>query len=107
MHLPLLDETPHIIKKKDINLGLAVDVEKKDGSHSLIVPNIKKANTFNFKQFFDAYNEIINRAKNNKIDISDFQGTTITLTNPGTIGTVSSNTASDGGTGCNYCRRRS
>ncbi len=86
----VLDETPHIIKKKNINLGLAVDVEKKDGSHSLIVPNIKKANTFNFKQFFDAYNEIINRAKNNRIDISDFQGTTITLTNPGTIGTVSS-----------------
>lgn len=87
----VVDGTPHIIKKKHINLGLAVDIEKKDGSRSLIVPNIKKANTFNFKQFFDAYNEIINRAKNNKIDISDFQGTTITLTNPGTIGTVSSN----------------
>ena len=87
----VIDGKPHVITKKDVNLGLAVDVEKKDGSHSLIVPNIKKANTLNFKEFFDAYNEIIYRAKNNKIDISDFQGTTITLTNPGTIGTVSSN----------------
>ena len=44
----------------------------------------------NFRQYFDAYYDIINRSRNNKIDISDFQGTTITLTNPGTIGTVSS-----------------
>lgn len=81
---------PHIIKRADVNLGLAVDLEKKDGSRSLIVPNIKKANAMNFKQFFDSYNDIINRSRTNKIDISDFQGTTITLTNPGTIGTVAS-----------------
>ncbi len=86
----LLDNSPTVLKHKDINLGLAVDLEKKDGSHSLIVPNIKKADTMNFKQFFDAYNGIISKSRNNKIDISDFQGTTITLTNPGTIGTVSS-----------------
>lgn len=86
----LVEGTPTLVKKPQVNLGLAVDLEKKDGSRSLIVPNIKKANGMNFKQFFDAYNDIINRARSNKIDISDFQGTTITLTNPGTIGTVAS-----------------
>lgn len=86
----VINGAPNLVKKPDINLGLAVDLEKKDGSRSLIVPNIKKANTMNFRQFFDAYNNIINRSRSNKIDISDFQGTTITLTNPGTIGTVAS-----------------
>jgi len=86
----VINGKPNLIKKPNVNLGLAIDLEKKDGSRSLIVPNIKKANTMNFKEFFGAYNDIIKRARNNKIDISDFQGTTITLTNPGTIGTVSS-----------------
>jgi multifunctional 2-oxoglutarate metabolism enzyme len=86
----VIDGIPHLVKKPNVNLGLAVDLEKKDGSRSLIVPNIKKANEMNFRQFFDAYNDIINRSRANKIDISDFQGTTITLTNPGTIGTVAS-----------------
>lgn len=81
---------PHIIRKNNVNLGLAVDLEKKDGSRSLIVPNIKGADKMNFRQFFDAYNDIINRSRTGKIEIPDFQGTTITLTNPGTIGTVAS-----------------
>lgn len=86
----VLNNEPHVIKKKEINLGLAIDLEKKDGSRSLIVPNIKKANGMSFLQFFEAYNDIINRARTNKIDIADFQGTTISLTNPGTIGTGAS-----------------
>ncbi|MEO6694069.1 MAG: multifunctional oxoglutarate decarboxylase/oxoglutarate dehydrogenase thiamine pyrophosphate-binding subunit/dihydrolipoyllysine-residue succinyltransferase subunit [Ignavibacteria bacterium] len=86
----IINNDPNLVKKHDVNLGLAVDIQKKDGSRSLIVPNIKKANQLNFKQYFDAYNDIINRSRNNKIEISDFQGTTITLTNPGTIGTVAS-----------------
>lgn len=86
----IIDGVPHLIKKTSVNLGLAVDLEKKDGSRSLIVPNIKLADTLNFRQFFNSYNDIINRSRSGKIDISDFQGTTITLTNPGTIGTVAS-----------------
>ncbi|MBZ0201846.1 MAG: multifunctional oxoglutarate decarboxylase/oxoglutarate dehydrogenase thiamine pyrophosphate-binding subunit/dihydrolipoyllysine-residue succinyltransferase subunit [Ignavibacteria bacterium] len=86
----IIDGNPHIVKKPDVNLGLAVDLEKKDGTRSLIVPNIKKASTMNFRQFFEAYNDIINRSRAGKIEIPDFQGTTITLTNPGTIGTVAS-----------------
>jgi len=86
----VIEGNPHIIKKNDVNLGLAIDLEKKDGSRSLIVPNIKGADKMNFRQFFNSYNDIINRSRSGKIDISDFQGTTITLTNPGTIGTVAS-----------------
>lgn len=86
----VINSLPHVIKKNRINLGLAVDLEKKDGSRSLIVPNIKGAEKMDFKQFFNAYNDIINRSRSGKIDISDFQGTTITLTNPGTIGTAAS-----------------
>ncbi|MEO8513028.1 MAG: multifunctional oxoglutarate decarboxylase/oxoglutarate dehydrogenase thiamine pyrophosphate-binding subunit/dihydrolipoyllysine-residue succinyltransferase subunit [Ignavibacteria bacterium] len=86
----VIEGQPHLIKKTSVNLGLAVDLEKKDGSRSLIVPNIKNADKLNFRTFFDSYNDIINRSRSGKIDISDFQGTTITLTNPGTIGTVAS-----------------
>ncbi|MCY7362918.1 MAG: 2-oxo acid dehydrogenase subunit E2, partial [Ignavibacteria bacterium] len=86
----VINNEPNLIKKKAVNLGLAVDLQKKDGSRSLIVPNIKKANLLNFRQYFEAYNDIINRSRNNKIEVSDFQGTTITLTNPGTIGTAAS-----------------
>ena len=86
----IINNEPNLIRKKDVNLGLAVDLEKKDGSRSLIVPNIKKANLLNFRKYFEAYNDIINRSRSNKIEVSDFQGTTVTLTNPGTIGTIAS-----------------
>jgi len=87
----LINSEPQVIKRKNVNIGLAIDLIKKDGSRSLIVPNIKNADEMNFKQFYDAYNDIIKRSRVNKIEVSDFQDTTISLTNPGTIGTVSSN----------------
>ncbi len=86
----VINGEPNVVKKSNVNLGLAIDLEKKDGSRSLIVPNIKKANLMSFNGFFEAYNDIIDRARSGRIDIADFQGTTITLTNPGTIGTASS-----------------
>ncbi|MBV6477468.1 MAG: Multifunctional 2-oxoglutarate metabolism enzyme [Ignavibacteria bacterium] len=86
----IINGEPHVVKKNAVNLGLAVDLEKKDGSRSLIVPNIKNANLLDFKKYFEAYNDIIDRSRKNKIEIQDFQGTTITLTNPGTIGTAAS-----------------
>ena len=86
----LIDGKPNIILRKNINLGLAIDIERKDGSHSLLVPNIKSANTLSFKEFWHAYEDIVVRSRSGKIDPSEFLGTTITLTNPGTIGTVSS-----------------
>jgi 2-oxoglutarate decarboxylase len=85
-----VDNVPTRIDHEDVNIGLAVDVERKDGSRSLVVPNIKGAQKLDFFQFLRAYNDIIRKSRNNGLDISDFQGTTISLTNPGTIGTISS-----------------
>ncbi len=73
-----------------VNLGVAVDVQNKDGSRNLLVPNIKGVDRMNFKEFLHAYAELIDKARNGNLELSDFQGTTLTLTNPGTIGTVSS-----------------
>ena len=77
-----------MVRKKDINLGIAIDIEKKDGSRSLIVPNIKNSNKLNFKEFWEAYDGLIKRARKGQIDPQEFLGTTITLTNPGTLGTL-------------------
>ena len=78
------------LKRKSVNLGIAVDLTKKDGSRTLLVPNIKNANTLSFAEFLTAYDDVITRAREGKLQISDFQGTTVSLTNPGTIGTVAS-----------------
>ncbi len=86
----VIDGKPHIIKRKDVNLGLAIDIEKKDGSRSLIVPNIKGADKLSFKEFWTTYEDLISRSRKGLIDPNEFSGTTITLTNPGTIGTVAS-----------------
>jgi multifunctional 2-oxoglutarate metabolism enzyme len=73
-----------------VNLGIAVDVERKDGSHSLMVPAIKNAETLDFAAFHSCYEELINKTRENKLSADDFQGTNISLTNPGGIGTVAS-----------------
>lgn len=86
-----LEDKPNLVKKKHINLGIAVDTMRKDGTRTLIVPNIKKAENMSFKEFADAYSLLVQKARTNRIEPSDFQGTTVTLTNPGGIGTVSSN----------------
>ncbi len=84
------DGSPVRIDREDINLGIAIDVEKKDGSRSLLVPNIKRAQSMDFAQFLKTYNDIVRKARNNTLEIADFEGTTMSLTNPGTIGTVAS-----------------
>lgn len=73
-----------------VNLGIAIDLPNKDGSRNLVVPNIKGVNNMNFREFLHAYAELIDKARNGKLQIDDYQGTTISITNPGTIGTVSS-----------------
>lgn len=85
-----VDGKPTLVHPAHVGLGLAVDVEKKDGTRSLLVPCIKRADTFDFKAFWSAYDEIIRKIKTNKIVPDDFSGVTVTLTNPGTIGTVHS-----------------
>ncbi len=84
------DGQPSRIDREDINLGIAIDIERKDGSRALLVPNIKRAQTMDFAQFLKAYNDVVRKARNNTIEISDFDGTTISLTNPGTLGTIAS-----------------
>ncbi len=87
----LVDGKPSRLENDSINLGIAIDIEKKDGSRNLLVPNIKGCEKMNFAEFLAAYNEQVKKARDGKLEIADFQGTTISLTNPGTIGTVSSN----------------
>jgi 2-oxoglutarate dehydrogenase E1 component len=86
----VVDGSPARLRRANINLGVAIDVAKKDGSRNLLVPNIKNADKLRFSQFLEAYDDVVKRAREGKLQIADFQGTTISLTNPGTIGTVSS-----------------
>jgi 2-oxoglutarate decarboxylase len=83
------DGKPRIIRREHIGLGLAVDVEK-SGGRTLLVPCISDADTLDFRGFWMAYEEVIRKVRNNKLGADDFAGVTVTLTNPGTIGTVQS-----------------
>ena len=85
-----VDGKPFRVDPQSINLGLAVDVEKKDVSHSLLVPVIKHAEGMDFATFRATYETLVEKARTNRLLPDDFAGTTITLTNPGTIGTVAS-----------------
>ena len=84
------DGKPTVVAPDRVNLGLAIDLHKADGSRSLVVASIKGADTMDFASFWQAYEELIRRARTGKLTTSDFTGTTISLTNPGTIGTVHS-----------------
>jgi len=86
----LLDGKPAVIRHEHMNLGLAVDVKKSDDSRTLLVPNIKAADTLDFAGFFRAYEELIRKVRTNKLSPDDFAGTAGTITNPGMIGTVHS-----------------
>jgi 2-oxoglutarate dehydrogenase E1 component len=81
---------PGVIQHKHVGLGLAVDREKSDGSRTLLVPCIKDADTLDFRSFVLAYEDLIRKIQTNKIGPDDFTGTTVSLTNPGTLGTVQS-----------------
>ena len=85
-----VDGKPAVVDPGVVNLGLAIDLPKPDGSRQLLVPNIKRADDLDFGQFVAAYEDVVRRARNNKLTADDFAGTTISLTNPGTIGTVHS-----------------
>ena len=85
-----IDGKPHRVDPGAIGLGLAVDVEKKDGSRALVVPVIKHAETMDFAAFHAAYESLVEKARTNRLMPDDFTGGTIQLTNPGTLGTVAS-----------------
>jgi 2-oxoglutarate decarboxylase len=85
-----VDGKPAAITPAHVNLGLAIDIPKPDGTRALLVPNIKRAQKLNFAEFVSSYDDLVYRARENKLTADDFAGTTISLTNPGGIGTVHS-----------------
>jgi 2-oxoglutarate dehydrogenase E1 component len=85
------DGQPFRVIHPQINLGIAIDVAGKDGARSLLVPNIPNAATLTFPEYLAAFDDLVARARASKLTPANFQGTTISLTNPGTVGTMSSN----------------
>ncbi len=94
------DGKPAIAEPPHINLGLAIDVAGKDGSRQLLVPAVKAAEAMDFRQFWMAYEDVVRRARAGKLTVDDYAGTTISLTNPGTIGTEHSVPRLMAGQGC-------
>jgi len=82
--------TPGVLRHEHVGLGLAVDVEKSDGTRNLMVPVIKDADTYDFRGFVFAYEELVRKIHGGKAGADDLAGATVSLTNPGTIGTVQS-----------------
>jgi 2-oxoglutarate dehydrogenase E1 component len=78
---------PVQLKPEHVNFGLAIDTKNAKGERQLLVPSIKAAETMNFAQFWQAYEAMVKKARDGKLEVSDFQGTTASLTNPGGIGT--------------------
>ena len=78
--------TPQHVRPKSVNLGLAIDVKHRN-RHALMVPNIKAVDSMHFSQLLASYNELVRRARSRQLTVADFQGTTVTITNPGMIGT--------------------
>ncbi len=89
-HFAEVDGKPSAVTPEHTNLGLAIDLQGKDGKRSLVVAGIKRCETLRFAQFVAAYEDIVRRARDGKLTADDFSGVTISLTNPGTIGTVHS-----------------
>jgi len=89
-HYAEIDGKPNAVTPAHTNLGLAIDLQGKDGKRSLVVAGIKRCETMSFGQFVSAYEDIVRRARDGKLTAEDFSGVTISLTNPGTIGTVHS-----------------
>jgi len=86
----LADGKPGVMHNTHINMGLAIDMAKPDGTRQLLVPVIKGAEAMDFAEFWTAYEDVVRKARTNKLTVDDFAGATISLTNPGTIGTVHS-----------------
>ena len=89
-HFAEISDKPHRVRDGAVNLGLAVDVEKKDGSRTLMVPVIRDAAALRFDAFLAAYDALVEKARTNTLTADDLVGANVTLTNPGGLGTVSS-----------------
>ncbi|MCX6396451.1 MAG: multifunctional oxoglutarate decarboxylase/oxoglutarate dehydrogenase thiamine pyrophosphate-binding subunit/dihydrolipoyllysine-residue succinyltransferase subunit [Propionibacteriales bacterium] len=85
-----VDGKPTMVTPAHINLGLAIDQQKPDGTRQLVAPSIKGCESMDFAQFWTAYEEIVRKAKDNKLTMDDYSGTTVSLTNVGGLGTNNS-----------------
>ncbi|WP_019182228.1 multifunctional oxoglutarate decarboxylase/oxoglutarate dehydrogenase thiamine pyrophosphate-binding subunit/dihydrolipoyllysine-residue succinyltransferase subunit [Microbacterium yannicii] len=95
-----IDGKPSVVAPSHVNLGIAIDLPRPDGTRALLVPSIKRADQLTFGEYLATYEDLVGRARNNKLTAADFQGTTISLTNPGGIGTVHSVPRLMKGQGC-------
>ena len=86
-HFSERDGRPTVVTPDHVNLGLAIDLPGKNGQRSLVVVSIKGCEAMNFAQFWSAYEAIVHKARAGSLTGEDFAGTTICLTNPGTLGT--------------------
>lgn len=77
-------------RPEHINLGIAIDLAKPDGTRQLLVPSIKGCENLDFAQFWASYEETVRKARGGTLTVEDYAGTTVSLTNPGTLGTVHS-----------------
>jgi 2-oxoglutarate dehydrogenase E1 component len=82
-----IDGKPHVVARNEIRLGLAIDIEK-NGDRLLLVPNLKDPASLDFPSFVAAYDDLVARARQSRLSVDDFEGTTVTLTNPGMLGTA-------------------
>jgi 2-oxoglutarate dehydrogenase E1 component len=85
-----VDGRPHVVDPGAVNLGLAVDVERPDGSRFLVVPVIRGADALEFAAFHARYEELVAGARSGSLGPDEYAGATLTLTNPGTLGTTAS-----------------
>ncbi|MEV8266639.1 multifunctional oxoglutarate decarboxylase/oxoglutarate dehydrogenase thiamine pyrophosphate-binding subunit/dihydrolipoyllysine-residue succinyltransferase subunit [Microbacterium sp. NPDC076911] len=95
-----IDGKPSVVAPAHINLGIAIDLPKPDGTRALMVPSIKRADSLSFEEYLSSYEDLVVRARAGKLTGADFQGTTLSLTNPGGIGTVHSVPRLMKGQGC-------
>jgi 2-oxoglutarate decarboxylase len=85
-----VDGKPVLVTPEQVGLGLAIDLQNPNGTRSLVVAAIRRADTMDFATYWAAYEDIVRRARGGKLTADDFAGATISLTNPGGIGTVHS-----------------
>ena len=89
-HFVEIDGRPHRVDPTVIDLGLAVDVKGRDGRPFLIVPVVRAADELEFDVFLSRFDDLVGRARANRLSADDLVGAGITLTNPGTVGTTAS-----------------
>jgi 2-oxoglutarate decarboxylase len=89
-HFESIEGRPHVIDDGAVNLGIAVDVERADGTRTLLVPVIRDAARLSFPEFRSTFDDLVERTREGGLTADDLQGANVSLTNPGSLGTVAS-----------------